>query len=94
MFSLFKEKKNRRNHKYRKLRASLGLIYSILASQFQVCWCMPIIPALRRCRQKDQETKDILSYLESLRSAWHPEIPVLGKRTRTNVYALQLVPNT
>lgn len=36
MSSLFKEKKkNRRNHKYRKLRASLGLIYSILASQVQ-----------------------------------------------------------
>lgn len=36
MFSLFKgEKKKRRNHKYRKLRAALGLIYSILTSQVQ-----------------------------------------------------------
>jgi hypothetical protein len=29
-------------------------------------------PALRRCRQEDQELKDMLSYRESLMLAWVP----------------------
>lgn len=44
-----------------------------------VCWHPPVISALGRWRQEDQQLRVILSYIASTRPAWAALDPVLGR---------------